>query len=108
MAGEAGAEKLAAEFETEVVPHEPWAEYVVLCQAEKRVTIEWWRGGDWEAGKPVSKTRRALRRKEEDPDEWCIYLGLRIGAPRDQIPQAYKGVRVLTEIIGDILVLGDE
>jgi hypothetical protein len=98
-------------FVQDYMKKEPYSEYVNMVGITKRYIAE-----TEIRIKSVSfveklkdeleKSKEILRESGEDPEEWCITVGLRRKLPDYlTLPEVYKGFKVYVVAIGEIVVL---
>jgi len=78
----------------------PLAEYMECCAVATRATAERFLGGKWREA-DMAAIRQGLTDAGEDPDEWCLLVGLREELPEGlALPENYGGLRVMGYIVG--------
>lgn len=101
--------KVKEAFVRDYMKKEPYNEYVNMVGVTKRYIAETEiriksvpSVGELKE-EELEKSKEILRKAGEDPEEWCVMVGLRRVLPDDlTLPEVYRGIRIYVTVIGEI------
>ena len=97
------ARAIREEFWRKKLSAKPWSNNTTMCSLTQLYIARWFCAGPLKGRESLETVRQKVIEAGEDPEEWCILVGLRTAPPGGfSLPKKYRGLEVFAFIADEV------